>query len=352
MVDLTKSSLLKLGIFQLRGIGREIGVKSPTTQRKEDIIEEILAIANGKKEAYVRPNAKGRPPLATSKFGLETSEPEDIGLWDFPTTDSLKVASVDDESDIISGFLVITTKGFGFVQQTFNVDSKTDAYIDANLIKKYNLRSGDILEVVVRQIPPKYITTVVDIIKINNVFKEKYEVNNTFKPIKATTPLGKIKNVHVFYGERVLIENDPSLVEEFYNSVNGTKFLVNANSLPEEFIENAINASCFDKPSTRYRTVDIVANRALRMAEAGENVVVCIMDIAFLPIAFMEYSSQTLTESVYTNEALLNLKQLISCGKNIEGAGSVTLVCGVNKNVSNSNYTLNNIKMLFNKVVD
>ena len=50
----------KLTIYSLRGKAREVGVKAPTTLKREELIKEILLIQSGGKEPYVR-TAKGRP---------------------------------------------------------------------------------------------------------------------------------------------------------------------------------------------------------------------------------------------------------------------------------------------------
>ena len=58
----TREELSKFGIYQLRTIGREVGVKLPTTYNKNDLINEILDITSGKKEPYFKQTKKGRPP--------------------------------------------------------------------------------------------------------------------------------------------------------------------------------------------------------------------------------------------------------------------------------------------------
>ncbi len=351
MIDLSRNSLLKLGIFELRSVGRDLGVKSPTSKKKEDIIDEILAITSGEKEPYVRPNAKGRPPLATSKFGYQANDVPDEIMWDLPSAGELKVSSGSDDESIREGIVCITTKGFGFVQANYTVDTKNDAYLETTFITRYKLKTGDKVEVVVKEIPSQFIPTVIEVRKVNGhpaILNDKYV--KTFNLVKGRKLVGTYKGENIFNGERILVTNSESDIINFYNNYSGTKFLVNANSLPEEFIDGAINASCFDKSSTRYRTLDIVVNSAMRLAERGEDVVVCIVDIAFLPIAYMEYNSETLGESAYTTESLLKLKQIISNGRALEGAGSVTLICGVNKNVANAARTIENVKVLFNKV--
>ena len=45
----TEVFLNSLGIYDLRKIGTKIGVKSPTTLKKQQLIKEILCVQSGKK---------------------------------------------------------------------------------------------------------------------------------------------------------------------------------------------------------------------------------------------------------------------------------------------------------------
>ncbi len=61
----TKDELLCLGIYELRDLGRDIGVPSPTTLKKEPLVDAILAIIYG--EAPKRKIGKGRGRPARNK---------------------------------------------------------------------------------------------------------------------------------------------------------------------------------------------------------------------------------------------------------------------------------------------
>ena len=50
-----------LGIFELRAIGREIGVKSPTTYKRDELIKNIENIEKGIIEPYRKTKRQGRP---------------------------------------------------------------------------------------------------------------------------------------------------------------------------------------------------------------------------------------------------------------------------------------------------
>ena len=51
----------KLGIFELRGLAREVGVTSPTTKKREELIENILERINKGRLDEVVVTKKGRP---------------------------------------------------------------------------------------------------------------------------------------------------------------------------------------------------------------------------------------------------------------------------------------------------
>lgn len=53
--------LKNLCIYELRKLAREIGVKSPTSLKRADLIEKINSIKSGKELPYKRTTKKGRP---------------------------------------------------------------------------------------------------------------------------------------------------------------------------------------------------------------------------------------------------------------------------------------------------
>lgn len=67
-----KETLSKMRIYELRDLGREKGVRSPTSLKKQELVEKILEITCGEAEPY-RTN-RGRPainyPAPTDSKGL------------------------------------------------------------------------------------------------------------------------------------------------------------------------------------------------------------------------------------------------------------------------------------------
>ena len=68
MDNFSVEKLEELGIFEIRNIAREVGVYSPTTLKKQELIDSIINIMNGKLEPYVRKTKQGRPPKSISSL--------------------------------------------------------------------------------------------------------------------------------------------------------------------------------------------------------------------------------------------------------------------------------------------
>lgn len=60
-----------LCIYELRKLAREIGVKSPTSLKRAELIEKINAIETGKELPFIKKTNKGRP---VKKLNFEVSK--------------------------------------------------------------------------------------------------------------------------------------------------------------------------------------------------------------------------------------------------------------------------------------
>ena len=142
--NLEKSKLGKLGIYDLRRLAREKGVKSPTTKKRDELIEEIKKLETGEQEPYFKKGG-GRPPKPAIFSDIGGEDEVDIS----------KENEDDGETAISEGVLEIMPQGYGFLRwecpQLFNRKesagiSKVDIYITAQNIKKAGLRAGDIVK--------------------------------------------------------------------------------------------------------------------------------------------------------------------------------------------------------------
>lgn len=65
--NFTEEELYKLNIHELRDIARQIGVHSPTTKKKEELVAESLEIVYGVKPAAQKRKGAGRPVRTKTK---------------------------------------------------------------------------------------------------------------------------------------------------------------------------------------------------------------------------------------------------------------------------------------------
>ena len=68
--------LQKMSIYELRGVARSLGVKSPTTFRKNDLITQIINIQEGKLTAHY--TKRGRPPYVKNCIDYNSFDIERI----------------------------------------------------------------------------------------------------------------------------------------------------------------------------------------------------------------------------------------------------------------------------------
>ena len=57
-----------MSIFALREFARRVGVASPTSKKKEQLIAEILEIREGKRQPALNTQKHGRPPKSNNLF--------------------------------------------------------------------------------------------------------------------------------------------------------------------------------------------------------------------------------------------------------------------------------------------
>ena len=272
-----------------------------------------------------------------------------------------------DFSDIITanGVLEIMPDGYGFLRSSdYNyLSSPDDVYISSQQIKKYGLKTGDVLLCHVR--PPhdgeKYFPmTSVD--KING--REPAEVRDRV-PFEHLTPLFpdekftlcgdavttnlSTRVVDLFSpigkGQRALIVAQPKtgktiLMKDIANAIAANHpeaylMMLLIDERPEEVTDMArtvnaeVIASTFDEPAERHvKIAGIVLEKAKRMVECGHDVVIFLDSITRLARAYNTVapaSGKVLTGGVDAN-ALQKPKRFFGAARNIEGGGSLTII--------------------------
>ena len=272
-----------------------------------------------------------------------------------------------DFSDIISGngVLEILQDGYGFLRSSdYNyLSSPDDIYVSPQQIKKYALKTGDVVDCMVR--PPhdneKYfaLSTVntingrqphevrdrISFEHLTPLFPdEKFKLcgdpattNPSVRIVDLFSPIGK--------GQRALIVAQPKtgktiLMKDIANAIAANHpeayiMMLLIDERPEEVTDmsrtvNAeVIASTFDEPADRHvKIAGIVLEKAKRMVECGHDVVIFLDSITRLARAYNTVapaSGKVLTGGVDAN-ALQKPKRFFGAARNIEGGGSLTII--------------------------
>lgn len=275
--------------------------------------------------------------------------------------------NVFDFSDLISGngVLEVLTDGYGFLRSSdYNyLSSPDDIYVSPQQIKKYGLKTGDVVDCMVR--PPhdneKYFamsnvnsingrepSEVRDRVAFEHLTplfpEEKFRLcgdtsttNPSVRIVDLFSPIGK--------GQRALIVAQPKtgktiLMKDIANAIAANHpeaylMMLLIDERPEEVTDmsrtvNAeVIASTFDEPADRHvKIAGIVLEKAKRMVECGHDVVIFLDSITRLARAYNTVSpasGKVLTGGVDAN-ALQKPKRFFGAARNIENGGSLTII--------------------------
>ena len=264
-----------------------------------------------------------------------------------------------------NGVLEVMPDSYGFLRSSdYNyLSSPDDVYVSTQQIKRYGLKTGDVVECHVR--PPhdgeKYFP-LMSIDKING--RKPTEVRDRI-PFEHLTPLFpdekftlcgdqrttnlSTRIVDLFSpigkGQRALIVAQPKtgktiLMKDIANAIAANHpeaylMMLLIDERPEEVTDMArtvdaeVIASTFDEPAERHvKIAGIVLEKAKRMVECGHDVVIFLDSITRLARAYNTVSpasGKVLTGGVDAN-ALQKPKRFFGAARNIEGGGSLTII--------------------------
>lgn len=261
------------------------------------------------------------------------------------------------------GVLEILPDGYGFLRSpTYNyLPGPDDIYISPSQIKRFDLRTGDIVSGQIR--PPKENERFFALLKVEAVNFENPELAKEqvlFDNLTPLYPTGKIRleteeeNISmrivdllapVGKGQRGLIVSPPRagktiLLQQIANSITKNHpeivlIILLIDERPEEVtdmqrsVRAEVISSTFDEPSERHvQVADMVLEKAKRLVERKKDVVVLLDSITRLARAhnaIVPHSGKTLSGGV-DSTALQHPKRFFGSARNIEEGGSLTII--------------------------
>lgn len=277
---------------------------------------------------------------------------------------SIKIRQVQakaEDKEIRGGILEIMNEGIGFLRTNSYQQGKDDVYVSQTQIRRYGLRNGDL--VVGNARPPRDSERHFGLIKVESVNglepeeakrrprfehltpifpEERFDLETgqrtlSMRMINLIAPVGK--------GQRGLIVSPPksgktTILKEVANSIS-TKhpevhlMVALIGERPEEVtdmdrsVDAEVIASTFDEPVTSHvRVAEIVLERAKRLVEIGEDVVILMDSLTRLARGYnlvVAPSGRTLSGGIDPS-ALYPPKRFFGAARNIEFGGSLTIL--------------------------
>ena len=269
--------------------------------------------------------------------------------------------------DILSGVgvLEIMQDGYGFLRSSdYNyLSSPDDIYVSQSQIKLFGLKTGDVVEGIIR--PPKEGEKYFPLVKVSKINGRDAAFVRDRVPFEHLTPLFpdekfrlckggysdsmSARVVDLFApigkGQRALIVAQPKtgktiLMKDIANAIAANHpevymIMLLIDERPEEVTDMArsvnaeVIASTFDEPAEQQvKIAGIVLEKAKRLVECGHDVVIFLDSITRLARAYNTVSpasGKVLSGGVDAN-ALHKPKRFFGAARNIENGGSLTII--------------------------
>ncbi|MEX1052233.1 MAG: transcription termination factor Rho [Patescibacteria group bacterium] len=317
-------------------------VKDESSELKEEVIDMEKVLTKQEEKPIIAKEPEVRRPASALEERLK---------------DDLKI------SYLASGVLDITSGGYGFLRHDYSINPQKDIYVSTSQIRRFWLRKGDLIEGLAR--PPKEgerFHSLLLIKKINDAEMDE-EKSRQRKQFDYLTSIHPDKQINletdtdiistriidliapIGFGQRALIVSQPKAgkttflkdialsISKNYPKVKLMALLIGER--PEEvteikrFIEGEVAASNFDEsPKQQVKVANLGLERAKRLVEMGEDVVILLDSITRLARAFnlsVSSTGRTLSGG-FDPSALFPAKKFLGAARNFEEGGSVTII--------------------------
>jgi transcription termination factor Rho len=238
-----------------------------------------------------------------------------------------------------------------------------DSYLPESLIRRYGLKRGHQVEVLIQ--PPRDGERCPSVIRIDKVMGHDPEDISKVTPFEELVPYYPLKRIlledpdiqkdvsmrvvdiltPIGFGQRGLIVAPPRtgktiLLQNIANSVSENSpfaklILLLVDERPEEVTDfrrhtkGEVVSSTFDEaPESHVHCAEMVGEKARRLVEQGEHVVILLDSITRLARAYnaLASSSGKIMSGGLESNALQKPKRFFGAARNIEGAGSLTII--------------------------
>ena len=346
-----------LALVDLKAIAKARGLKGTSTMKKSEIIE--LMLAEDEKD-----KTSGKGMYARSAEKKELREESESKTDENKTDDEEKFPAELDSWIAVNGILEVMPDGYGFIRSDNYLPGERDVYVAPSQIRRFGLKTGDILEGNTRvKTQGEKFAALLYVKSINGYTPEEAARRRNFEDM---TPIFPNERLHleqpgasvamrimdlispVGKGQRGMIVSPPkagktTLLKEVAKSVKRNNpevhlIILLIDERPEEVtdIKEAIEGpnveviySTFDElPEHHKRVSEMVIERGKRLVEHQKDVIILIDSITRLTRAYNQTvppSGRTLSGGL--DPAALHMpKRFFGAARNMREGGSLTIL--------------------------
>lgn len=326
------------------------GIEDSYRYTKSDLIEMIEDIDEDVE--YIEPEIEEEPEEQKLKKDLVLEEVSDNATEILESMDSV---------DYVRGILEVLPDGYGFLRRENYLSGDNDVYVSPSQIRRFGLKTGDDVIGVVK--PPEgneNFNALIYIKEVNNVEpgrvkrrprfenltpiypKEQYTLTTKkdemgMRIIDLLAPVGKGQRGLIVSppksGKTTLLKMVAKSIEKNYPESHVIVLLIDER--PEEVtdmkrsVQGEVIYSTFDeKPSNHITVAEMAIERAKRLTELGQDVIILLDSITRLARAYnlvTPPSGRTLSGGL-DPLSLYKPKRFFGAARNIEEGGSLTIL--------------------------
>lgn len=341
----------KLGIFELRALARELGVSSPTTKRRNELVSLILEKLQLGQGGQNVASKKGRPFKKLSSIDeildyMADPSQEKEEIINFPTFEQLicfaqekpNTIFINDKKETLCGVVRNSNSTLYFI----DLEKGNKVFLTDEICEKYNLDKGDFLVCDCVGINTSNQFLVKEVLEINFVSAKDRKVDNV--------DLGRavISEDRLAYGEKFLNVGRRNLVfydKDIYQDDRFSRFASQCvedgmrvvvigsnisfeNDILFKNIKGLVRFTSLygESPQSSFDKVVDAITFVEKQISLGQKVVVFVCDIIEVVRSLDKYfAGSDICEDCYA-QTLVILQKLLSLGRAYSSLASATLL--------------------------
>lgn len=353
-IEIVKS----LGIYELRGLARVLGIKSPTTKVRETLIESILVTLVNGKPSEPQMSRKGRPykklahldnivsmianqPVVEVNYETVSEFNQELPIFSYKGEELLKVSGVLRHGKV-SSYFVDLKKGY-------------HVFVPQDLMNLKKLTTGDFIEGVAFKINDNQQYYIKELTKANGTLFKDYSLmeNQDNDQVLPSEFLHWEKFKILKGGRNIFVSDDPLYIDNSLKTIlscmeneDSVNIFLGLNlCFEDEIFISSKNIITF---SSQYlssaedgfnRVLDVI-NMISRLASQGKNIILFVYDITLI-LSVIDQKFDVDDKSSIQSRILL--KKLISLAEAKRDGSSTTLIATIRKDDTDNQILKNDL---------